>query len=363
LIPQGRRAHRSEYLLWAKTRPPARYNLARSGVPRLAMEELGLSLADITTVDPYEDGWRPVMERIAARQGLAAENVITTHACSMANHLAFAAFVEAGDDVLLETPVYEPLVRLVEYFGARAVLLARREENAWHLDADDVRRTITRKTTLVVLSNLHNPTGAHEGDRVLAEVAAAAAEVGAHVLIDEVYLDFLYAEGVRSAVRIAPNVVTTGSMTKAFGLDALRFGWVLAEASVAERIRRLNDLFAANTAHPSARIAFHALAIADPLLHKSTTLLARNLARVDAFIQSEEALSWAKPAAGTVGFVRVSGHDPGELAEHLHREHSIATVPGHFFGAPAYIRLGWSLETESLDAALEEFRGCLRSHR
>jgi aspartate/methionine/tyrosine aminotransferase len=363
LIPQDRRAYRSEYLLWAKTRPPARFDLARSGVPRLPMEGLGLSLADITTVEPYEDGWRPVMERIATRHGLCAENVVTTHACSMANHLAFAAFVETGDDVLLESPVYEPLARLVEYFGARAVPLVRREENSWRLDPDDVRRALTGKTSLVVISNLHNPTGAHDEDAVLAEVAAAAAGVGAHLLIDEVYLEFLYAEGVRSAARIAPNVVTTSSMTKVYGLDALRFGWVLAEAGMAGRIRRLNDLFAANTALPSARIAFHALAIADPLILKSNELLARNRARVDDFVNSEDALSWVKPRAGTVGLLHVRGLDTTALAEQLHRDHSVATVPGHFFGAPAYIRLGWSLETDNLDAALEEFRRCLRSHR
>jgi aspartate/methionine/tyrosine aminotransferase len=363
VIPPVRRSYASDYLTWAKHRPPARHNLARSGVPRPEMDRLGLSLADITHVDPYEDGWPPVMERIAARQGLTARSVVTTHACSLANHLAFAAFVEPGDDVLIETPVYEPLLRLADYFGARAIALPRVEQNGWHLDPADARRLMTPKTALVVLSNLHNPTGAHDGDDVLAEIAHAAAGVGAHVLVDEVYLEFLYPCGVRSAVHLAPNVVATGSMTKVFGLDALRFGWVLAEAGVAERIRRLNDLFDANTAHPSARIAFHALGMADQLIHDGNQLLARNLALVNDFVEADPALSWVCPQAGTVGLVRVAETNTTELAERLLTDYSIAVVPGHFFSAPGYIRLGWSLATDDLVAALDVFARGLRSPR
>ena len=329
-----------------------RYNLARSGVVRLPMESLGLSLADVTAVEPYEDGWRPVMEAIAARQGLAAECVVTTHACSLANHLAFAAFVEPGDHVAIETPVYEPLTRLVEYFGARTIPLARREENAWHLDADEVRRALTPRTTLVVLSNLHNPTGAFEDETSLAAIAEAASEVGAHVLVDEVYLEFLHAAGVRTAARIAPNLVTTSSVTKAWGLDALRFGWVLAQPDVAERIRRLDDLFAAATAHPSARIALRALQRSDEIIAPSNALHARNIDVVDAMVRSHARLSWKKPRAGTCGLVRVAGIDVDVLADRLHREHDVAIVPGRFFDAPDHIRLAWSLETADLEVAL-----------
>lgn len=352
MTPPVRRTHRSEYLRWVKRRAPVRYDLARSGVARLPFEHLDLSPADITTVEPYDDGWRPVMESIAARHGLAPEWVVTTHGCSMANHLAFAAFVEPGDHVVLETPVYEPLTRLVEYFGARTIPVRRREENAWRLDPDDIRRAITPRTTLVVLSNLHNPTGAFEDDAVLARVAETAADAGAHVLVDEVYLEFLHAEGVRTAARIAPNVVATGSVTKAWGLDALRFGWVIAEPALADRIRRLDDLFAGSTAHPSARIARRAIERSDEIIAASNALLMRNIGIVDAFVRSHERLTWVRPRAGTCGLVRVDGIDVDVLADRLHREREVAIVPGRFFEAPEHVRLSWSLAASDLQTAL-----------
>lgn len=351
----------SDYLTWTKRRSGVRYNLARSAVPRLAFERLDLTLADLLHNENAEDGWPPLMERIAARQGLEPAHVVTTHGCSMANHLVFAALVEAGDDVVMEAPVYEPLLALAAYCGARVVPFQRHAENRWHIDADLVARTLTQKTKLVVLSNLHNPTGALENDTTLADIASAAARLGARVLVDEVYLDLMHARGVRSATRLSPSIVATNSMTKAFGLDGIRLGWVLAEPALAERMRRLNDLFSINTAHPSERIAARALERADSLLAASNALLLRNIEIVDDFVGENENLSWAKPRGGTVGFVHAAGVDVDRWADRLHAEFEVAVVPGRFFGAPDHFRISFSLETDLLREALVRINHALRT--
>jgi aspartate/methionine/tyrosine aminotransferase len=350
----------SDYLAWTKRRAPVRFNLARSGVPKLSFDRLGLSPADLLHNENAEDGWPPLMERIAARQGIDAACVVTTHACSMANHLAFAATLQPGDDVVMETPVYEPLVRMAEYAGARIVPLARHAENRWHVVPDDLKRAVTAKTKLIVLSNLHNPTGAFEEDGTLREVAGVAERMGAYVLVDEVYLDLVHSHGVRTAVRLSPRVLAANSMTKSFGLDGIRLGWVLAEPALAERVRRINDLFSINTAHPSERIAARALDHADALVAESNTLLLRNIDLVDAFVREHDDLSWAKPRAGTVGFVQVSGHDVDRLVDRLHAEYEVALVPGRFFDARDHFRISFTLDTTLTREALARIGESLR---
>jgi aspartate/methionine/tyrosine aminotransferase len=351
----------SDYLTWTKRRGPARFNLARSGVPTLSLARLELSLEDLLHNENAEDGWPPLLERIAARNDATPAHVVTTHGCSMANHLAFAALVESGDDVVMETPVYEPLVRVAEYRGARVVSFQRHEENGWKVDADDVQRALTPKTKLVVLSNPHNPTGAFDDETTLAEVARMAERVGARVLVDEVYLEFLRARGARTAARLSPRVLATSSMTKVFGLDGLRLGWVIAEPPLAERMRRLNDLFSINTAHASERMAARALDRAGELLADSSALLARNIELVDAFVRSNDSLSWAKPRAGTVGFVHAVETDVDRLVDRLHAEFEVAVVPGRFFGAPDHFRIAFSLPTEELRTALDRISHALHT--
>jgi aspartate/methionine/tyrosine aminotransferase len=347
------RPKRSDYLTWSKRRIGARYNLARSGAPRFPLADLSPSLEDLMTTDPHEDGWPPLEDRIAARYGVSAPQVVTTHGCSMANHLAYAALLEPGDEVLLETPVYEPLVTLTRYLGARPTSVARRAAAAWHLDPADVKRALTPRTKLVVLSNLHNPSGAFDDGASVAEIARAAEQVGAHVLVDEVYLEFLHAAGVKTLAGIAPNVLATRSVTKAFGLDTLRIGWVIAEATLAERIRRLNDLFSVTIAHPSERLAARALDLADRILARTNADLARNLETMDGFVRAQPKLSWARPRAGTVGLVRVDGMDVDAWVERLHGEYEVAVVPGRFFDAAGHVRIALGVTPDDLRTALE----------
>jgi aspartate/methionine/tyrosine aminotransferase len=357
----SRTSHRrSDYLDWVKRRRGAiRYPLSRSGVPRLDVRTLAPTLDFLLKNEDNEDGWPPLLEAIAARAGLTARHVCLAAACTGANHVAFGLFLEPGDHIAMETPVYEPLVRLAEYFGARIDSFERRESNGWRIDPDDVKRSLSRHTRLVVLSNLHNPTGAFDDDATLGRIAADAGLHGAHVVVDEVYLDLLYADGVRTAARLAPNILVTSSLTKTFGLDPIRMGWVLAEPEIAERARRLSDLYTNNFPHPSERIAYLALKNADEILARNNALLTKNAGIVDDFIGSHAALSWVRPRAGTCGLVRAHGIGVDLLTDRLERDHATGIVPGRFFNAPGYFRIGWALDTETLRAGLERLDGAL----
>ena len=353
------RPKRSEYLAWTKQRRGIRHNLSRSGAPSLPLERLRPTLDYLLTTERNEDGWPPLLDLIASRQGVTGAHVVTTHACSSANHIACGALLDPGDEVLLESPVYEPLVSLASSLGARVAFFPRHEANGWRIDPADVRRALTAQTRLVVLSNLHNPSGAFDDDATLVEIARAAEERGAFVLIDEVYLDFLRPEGVRSAVRLAPNVLISNSMTKVYGLDSLRLGWALAEPALAERLRRFNDLVSVNTAHPSERLALLALEHADELLGEINASLARNAAHVDAFVVGQPGLSWVRPRAGTCGLVRAHDIDVDELTGRLAREYRTGIVPGRFFAAPGHFRLAWGVDEDNLRAGLANLAAAL----
>jgi aspartate/methionine/tyrosine aminotransferase len=352
---------RSDYLEWTKRRRGIRYSLSRSGAPRLDLRDLQPSLEYLLTVEPNEDGWPPLVEMIAQRAELTPAHVVMANACTGANHVAFGLLLEPGDHVAMETPVYEPLLKLARYFGATVDFFERRESNHWHIDPDDVKRALTTSTKLVVLSNLHNPTGCHDNDETIRRIAADAQQLGAHVLVDEVYLEFLHGEGVRSAARLAPNILVSNSMTKTFGLDSLRLGWVLAEPALAERARRLSDLYSNNMAHPSERLALLALGRAGEILDRHNEVLTRHIALADEMVSSEPRLSWVKPHAGTCGMVRADGIDVDDLTERLARDHATGIVPGRFFNAPSHFRLAWGVDTESFRAGLQNLALALAS--
>src|SRR3989442_11972916 len=134
----------SIYMQWAKNRPKVKYDLALSGILNLPFSELEASLEDIDLNGDDSYGYRPLVEGLAAHCQVAPESVVTiSGGTSMANHLAMAAAVEHGDEVLIEQPTYEPLLAVAEYFGAKIKRFPRAFENDFRVDVEEIKREIT----------------------------------------------------------------------------------------------------------------------------------------------------------------------------------------------------------------------------
>ena len=148
-------------------------------------------------------GYGPLQRALALKCQVAPYNIVAATGTSMANHLAMAAVVEPGDEVLIERPAYEPLVAVASYLGAEVKRFDRRFENGFALDPEEVSRKISPRTRLVVITNLHNPSGALADVDTISRIGEAARGVGARVLVDEVYLEALYDQ--RAALGISPG--------------------------------------------------------------------------------------------------------------------------------------------------------------
>ena len=358
---RGMRPLESSYLEWAKAHGNVTYNLAISGVPPLDVSLVSPSVDDFTMVTDNEYGWPPLLERIAKRYDVGSECVVLAHGTSMANHLACAMVLEPGDEVLLETPGYDPLRVVPEYLQCDVRTFERREEDGYRLDMDRIERALTPRVRLVMISNLHNPSGALTQRRELELLAALADTYDVRVLVDEVYLEWLHGLKTEphSAINISPRFVTTRSLTKAYGLGPLRAGWILAEAALADRMKRLNGLFTSSMSHPTERLAARVLDNAQQLLESQRERVARNRKTVTAFVEGNPKLSWARPEAGTVGFVRLKVGDVEHLVGGLLAEYDTLVVPGHFFGAPDHFRIGYGIDAVVLEEGLKRLGAAL----
>ena len=178
------------YMEWVKTRPRARYEIGGSGIIPVHISELpgARDALEINEFNLY--GYRPLIRELADRYEVSPDQVVTAPGTSMANYLAIAATVGAGDEVLVEHPAYEPLLDIPELLGAKVRRFERIFERRFHLDIGNLADQVTPRTKLVILTNPHNPSGILEPPEVLRQVGRVAARVGAYVLVDEVYMDF-----------------------------------------------------------------------------------------------------------------------------------------------------------------------------
>src|SRR5258708_33675245 len=162
------------------------------------------------------------------------------------------------------------------------------------------------------------------------ENSRLARKVGAHVLVDEVYLDFLFERRPPSAVHLGDNFVVTSSLTKVYGFDGLRCGWILAAPKLAEAMWRLEDFFGVNGAIPAEKIATAAFENISRFEERTRKAVEANRKLVDEFIAAHASrLQWVAPDGGPVCFPRLRGREDGwDFAERLFRDiPAVLTTP------------------------------------
>ncbi|MBZ5727622.1 MAG: aminotransferase class I/II-fold pyridoxal phosphate-dependent enzyme [Acidobacteriia bacterium] len=336
----------SDYMHWAKTASRARFNLATSGVGAFPLRELPFDWAQLEINGDDGYGYLPLQRAIAEKSGVDTECVVTAEGTSMANYLAMATLLEAGDEVLIEHPAYGLLVDAARYIGAAVKRFARTEESGYALDPAAVRRAITPKTRLIVGTNLHNPSSVLAPEAVLRDVVDLARGVGARVLVDEVYLDAVYEDTPRTAFHLGPEVVVTSSLTKVYGLSGLRCGWILAEPDLARAMRQLNNLFAATPVHPGELLSVAAFQHLAPIRERARQIVERDRLLLDEFLDRHAAISAPRTNFGTTSFINLRNGDAEAFLARLRAEYETSAVPGRFFGMPGHIRVGMGVNTE-----------------
>jgi len=346
----------SDYMHWSKMQSRARFNLATSGVGAFPLRELPVDLEKLEINSDNSYDYAPLQQAIAAHHGVDPECVVESAGTSMANHLAMAAIIEPGDEVLIEQPAYGPILDVAGYLQANVKRFRRIEQNGWAVDPKEVQRCVTSKTRLIVITNLHNPTSVLTPDSVLREIGDIARSIGALVLVDEVYLDAVYEGTPRTSFHLGPEFVVTSSLTKVYGVSGLRCGWIMAHPELAWKMRRLNDLYSATPVHPGELLSVAAFKHLNLLRERARRVVEADRKLLRDFLAQQAALSAVWTEWGTTSFMRLSrsrGSNADVFLERLRAEFETSAVPGRFFEMPDHFRIGMGVDTEMFAEGLK----------
>jgi len=345
----------------------ARHSLLVSGMP--APDAAFLAAGAPPDLGPPAVPRAALEARLARHLGVAPERVLVTLGTSGALHLAAARWLREGARVAVELPSYEALRALPRFFGAEVRTVRRREEQGWRLDPADVEAALAGGTGPghLFLSNPHNPTGAVEDAEGVRALAAAAARAGGLLLCDEVYMELAPGPRRVRALELAPNAVALGSLTKAYGLGALRIGWLALGSGVAEERASLEDLLMIDYVDPPAvatRLGLAAMEHLERLRGSIETLERESKPLFERWLRETPGVAGAAPRWGLVAFPRLAGvDDTRDFARFAAARHDVDVVPGEFFGEPGCIRLGFGLPADELAAALRRLAAAVADYR
>lgn len=313
---------------------------------------------------------------------LTADNVLVTNGAIQANFLALYTNIGPGDHVICHYPTYQQLYSVPESFGADVSLWRAKEDEGWRLDLDELQELIRPNTKLIIINNPQNPTGATIPYVTLSGLVAIARAHSIFIHSDEVYHPLFHTPTPTSNNRTPsilsfpyPNILATGSMSKAFSLAGIRLGWIASpSAATIAACASTRDYTTISVSQLDDAVATFALAPATvpALLARNVALARGNLALLATFVDEfKERCRWAgPPAAGTTAFVQFTGPggrpvDDVAFCEGLLAKEGVLVAPGSAcFGEgvdfKGYVRIGYVQEREVMVEGLEALRRFMR---
>lgn len=346
------------HLAWSKKTPGRlRFNLAESAVAMPDLAAMGL---------PHQTGMpaeaasvqRKLEEGIGARLSAPSGRVLVTAGASEANAAVFAGLLSAGDGVLCERPGYEAHRAVCRIFGARLRTYTRTHERAFGGVAEAVRAALSPDTRLVVVTDLHNPTGVPLSEDDATELERLAEANDFRILCDETFHDTEEGRPVGTRASRGPRWVGTSTLTKSYGLGGLRIGWVAGDADVLARCADAQNALSVEPASPSLALALALLPHLDTLRARTHGILAANRAAWGMFLAQSAAgaagFDASVPSRSSVTWCRLRGASDGdEFAALCAGRFDLAVAPGGFFGDPRGVRIGTGREPADFARALE----------
>ncbi len=294
----------------------------------------------------YPDGGGFCLCRaVAAKLGVAPENVILGNGSNEVLEFLGHAFLNPGDDVVTSQYAFVVYKLIATSFGARTIEVPGPD---YQQDLDRILASITRKTRLIFIPNPNNPTGTLLSQQAIDHFMSLVPERVVTVF-DEAYFEFLdHPPDTLRFVREGRNIVVLRTFSKIHGLAGLRIGYAVGPTELIEVLHKTRQPFNVNSI---AQVGALAALQDDEHLHETK----RAIDEGRAYFHEQFSKMEVPFVPGTANFVMVNVGDGHGVFEKLLRQ-GIIVRPLKGYNLPDWVRIsvGKMEENKKLVAALKE---------
>ena len=178
-----------------------------------------------------------------------ATEILITMGATEALAGALLGILNDGDEVIVFEPLFDTYAGCIALAGAVSVPITLRPQQSgrYEFDADELRRSITSRTRMILLNSPHNPTGSVFTLEELTTIAGIAIEHDLIVISDEVYEHLVFDNKKHIPIATLPGMfertITISSGGKSFNTTGWKIGWACAPAPLINATRMAKQLF------------------------------------------------------------------------------------------------------------------------
>ena len=279
---------------------------------------------------------------------------------------AVMATINHGDEVILPVPYWVSFLDIVNYAGAKAVLLETREDDGFTLRASEVEKLITPRTRMIIVNSPSNPSGAVVPPDEMEKLLALAVKHNVLLMSDECYCHFLY-DGRKpyslGSTKDREDLIIVGSLSKTFAMTGWRVGFALGSAKLTGNMLKLQSHSTSNPTSIAQKAAVEALRGPQDSVKAMLAEYHRRRDRIVAGLREIPGVKCRLPEGAFYVYPNVGAHigkngikDATQLAEKLLDEAHVALVPGPAFGTEPHVRISYATSMEMIDEGVRRLK-------
>jgi histidinol-phosphate aminotransferase len=295
----------------------------------------------------YPNSGQDLREAIADFCGVEPASVVLGNGSTEVLDVATRAFIGPGDEAVISVPTYAFFESQTRLYGGTPVMVPMTD--SFGFDVDGILAAIGPRTKAIFLCSPNNPTGNSWTPAELERVLSA----GIPTIVDQAYLECGHSPSFSPLIGRHRNLLVARTMSKAFGLAALRLGYVIADPAIADALLRLRIPFSINLIALRAGLA--ALQHLDELEERREFISAERIRVTRALATMLNVRPFESEGNFILIDVRPTGRTSGEIVEAVRAENILLRAMTAHGLQDAFVRVTIGIPEQN-DRFLAAFR-------
>ncbi len=291
---------------------------------------------------------------------VTSDQVVVTPGAKPIMFFAILACVNEGEEVIYPNPGFPIYESVIEFINAKAVPLVLREEKEFRFDIDDLKRSITPRTRMLIINSPQNPTGGILTKEDLRNIAEIANQHNLIVLSDEIYGRIVYDGFKHFSIAALPGMqertIILDGFSKTFAMTGWRLGYGVMPKHDADMVAKLQINSTSCTASFSQIAGVEALTGPQDEVARIVEEFRRRRDVIVEGLNSIRGFRCHKPLGAFYVFPNIqgTGKDSRTLADYLLSEAGVACLSGTAFGkyGEGYLRFSYANSLDNIQKAL-----------
>ena len=298
---------------------------------------------------------------------VTGDNVVVTPGGKPIMFFLIMALVDQGDEVLYPNPGFPIYESMINFVGGVPVPMQLHESRGFNIDIDEVERSISDRTKLMIVNSPNNPCGSVMSKDDLERLAQLAMDNDIAVLSDEIYSGFLY-EGEHHSISSFPNMrertIILDGFSKSYAMTGWRIGYGVMPLELVEPISRLVTNSVSCTAGFTQVAALEALNGSREDVHSMVAEFKKRRSIIVDGLNSIKGIRCPLPKGAFYAFPNVeeTGLSSRRFADDLLTEAGVACLPGESFGqyGDGFVRFSFANSTQNIEKALDRIENFVK---